>query len=119
MAEPLPGFVRRRGEVVVGTVAGLRAAKDLPRLVRAVAALPNHVRLPIMGEGRERAAILAEAARTGMRERVDLAADAEMRAARRGEAAVAVADYGEAAMIEACRTLYRSVAGKPILPVCA
>ena len=33
---PIPGFVRRPGEVVIGTVAGLRKVKNLPRLVRAV-----------------------------------------------------------------------------------
>ncbi|WP_076068573.1 glycosyltransferase [Sphingomonas montana] len=71
--EPLPGFVRRPGDVVVGTIAGLRAVKDLPRLVRAVAALPDHVRLLIVGEGPERGAILAEAARLGIAERVHLA----------------------------------------------
>ena len=31
------GFERRPGEVVIGTVAGLRAVKNLPRLVRAFA----------------------------------------------------------------------------------
>ena len=194
-AEPLPGFVRRPGEVVIGTIAGLRAVKDLPRLVRAVAALPDHVRLLIVGEGPERAAILAEAARAGMSDRVHLAgfhprpaavlghfdifalsseseqfpisvleamaaglpvaspdvgdvaamvsmenrpfvtagpepqglhdalarlvADDGLRAQLGGaNRVVAVAEYGEAAMIEAYRTLYGSVAGKPILPVC-
>lgn len=72
-AAPLPGFERRPGEIVVGTIAGLRAVKDLPRLVRAVAALPAHVRLLIVGEGPERAAVLAEAARTGVSDRVHLA----------------------------------------------
>src|SRR3546814_1925714 len=33
---PIPGFERRPGEVVIGTMAGLRKVKDLPRLVRAV-----------------------------------------------------------------------------------
>lgn len=73
MPEPLPGFARRPGEIVIGTIAGLRAVKDLPRLVRAVAALPAHVRLLIVGEGPERAAIVAEAARLGVTERVHLA----------------------------------------------
>lgn len=70
---PIPGFVRRPGEVVIGTVAGLRKVKDLPRLVRAVAALPPHVRLVIVGEGPERAAIAAEAAACGMTDRLLLA----------------------------------------------
>lgn len=67
---PIPGFERRAGEVVIGTVAGLRKVKDLPRLVRAVATLPPHVRLVIVGEGPERAAIAAEAAACGMTERL-------------------------------------------------
>lgn len=66
----IPGFERRAGEVVVGTVAGLRKVKDLPRLVRAVAALPPHVRLVIVGEGPERDAIRAGAAACGMADRL-------------------------------------------------
>jgi glycosyltransferase involved in cell wall biosynthesis len=67
---PISGFERRPGEVVIGTVAGLRKVKDLPRLVRAVAPLPANVRLVIVGEGPERDAILAEAAARGMAERL-------------------------------------------------
>ena len=66
----IPGLERRGGEVLIGTVAGLRKVKDLPRLVRAVAPLPAHVRLVIVGEGPERAAILAEAAACGMADRL-------------------------------------------------
>ena len=66
----IPGLDRRQGEVVIGTVAGLRKVKDLPRLVRAVATLPANVRLVIVGEGPERAAISAEAAACGMGERL-------------------------------------------------
>lgn len=66
----IPGFECGEGEVVIGTVAGLRKVKDLPRLVRAVAPLPPHVRLVIVGEGPERAAILAEAASCGMADRL-------------------------------------------------
>jgi glycosyltransferase involved in cell wall biosynthesis len=66
----IPGLVRREGEVVIGTVAGLRKVKDLPRLVRAVASLPSHVRLVIVGEGPERAAIAAEAAASGLADRL-------------------------------------------------
>jgi glycosyltransferase involved in cell wall biosynthesis len=62
----IPGFEPREGEVVIGTVAGLRKVKDLPRLVRAVATLPANVRLVIVGEGPERAAIEAEAVACGM-----------------------------------------------------
>lgn len=67
---PIPGFQRRKGEVVIGTVAGLRKVKDLPRLVRAVATLPGNVRLVIVGEGPERAAIAAEAAAAGIADRL-------------------------------------------------
>lgn len=67
---PIPGFERREGEVVIGTVAGLRKVKDLPRLVRAVAPLPPNVRLVIVGEGPEREAIQAEARACGMADRL-------------------------------------------------
>lgn len=66
----IPGFERREGEVVIGTVAGLRKVKDLPRLVRAVASLPQNVRLVIVGEGPEREAIRAEAAACGFADRL-------------------------------------------------
>jgi len=66
----IPGFQRRGGEIVIGTLAGLRAVKNLPRLVRAVAALDRPVRLVIVGEGPERAAIEAEAARLGIADRL-------------------------------------------------
>lgn len=66
----IPGLERRAGEVVIGTVAGLRKVKDLPRLVRAVASLPPNVRLVIVGEGPERAAIAAGAAACGMADRL-------------------------------------------------
>ena len=65
-----PGFVKRDGEIVVGTIAGLRTVKNLPRLVRAVAAAGPNVRLAIAGEGPERGAILAEAQRLGIADRV-------------------------------------------------
>ncbi len=65
-----PGFQKREGEVVVGTIAGLRTVKNLPRLVRAVAAAGPNVRLAIAGEGPERGAIMAEAERLGISERV-------------------------------------------------
>lgn len=65
-----PGFVKRDGEIVVGTIAGLRTVKNLPRLVRAVAAAGPNVRLAIAGEGPEREAILSEAHRLGIAGRV-------------------------------------------------
>lgn len=66
----IPGLGRRAGEVVIGTVAGLRKVKDLPRLVRAVATLPANVRLVIVGEGPERNAIAGEAAACGIADRL-------------------------------------------------
>ncbi len=66
----LPGFIKREGEVIVGTVAGLRAIKNLPRLVRACAAAGDNVRLVIVGEGPEKEMIMAEAARVGLGERL-------------------------------------------------
>ncbi len=68
--DALPGFTRQSGDVVVGTLAGLRAVKNLPRLVRAVASLPSNVKLVIVGDGPEREQIITEAARTGMSERL-------------------------------------------------
>ncbi|RJF85376.1 glycosyltransferase family 4 protein [Sphingomonas cavernae] len=62
----LPGFVRTKDEVVVGSVAGLRLVKNLPRLVRAVADAGKTLRLVIVGEGLERSAIEAEAVRLGV-----------------------------------------------------
>ena len=65
-----PGFQKRNGEIVVGTIAGLRSAKNLPRLVRAVASAGPNVRLAIVGDGPERGAIMAEAERLGIADRV-------------------------------------------------
>ena len=65
-----PGFQKRNGEIVVGTIAGLRTIKNLPRLVRAVAAAGPNVRLAIVGDGPERGAIMAEAERRGIADRV-------------------------------------------------
>ncbi len=70
VAGSIPGFARKPDDVVVGTLAGLRGVKNLPRLVRAVAAQPANVKLVIVGEGPERDAILAEAARCGIMDRL-------------------------------------------------
>lgn len=73
-ADAIPGFTRRPGEVVVGTLAGLRAVKNLPRLVRVFAAASRQVdvpaRLVIVGRGPEEAAIRAVAAREGVADRL-------------------------------------------------
>lgn len=66
----LPGFKKGKDEIIVGTLAGLRAVKNLPRLVRACAAAGDNVRLVIVGEGPEREAILVEAQRCGMSDRL-------------------------------------------------
>lgn len=66
----IPGLVRGEGDIVIGTLAGLRAVKNLPRLVRAVAVLPAHVKLVIVGEGPERDAIAAQVAALGLSGRV-------------------------------------------------
>ncbi len=72
--DAIPGFARRPGEVVVGTLAGLRPVKNLPRLVRAFAAATRVARTParlvIVGEGPDEAAIRAEAAAQGVAERL-------------------------------------------------
>jgi L-malate glycosyltransferase len=65
-----PGFQKRNGEIVVGTIAGLRTIKNLPRLVRAVAAAGPNVRLAIVGDGPEHGAIMAEAERLGIADRL-------------------------------------------------
>jgi glycosyltransferase involved in cell wall biosynthesis len=68
----LPSLIKHKGEFWVGTLAGLRAVKNLPRLVRAFAASPDEWQLVILGEGPERAAIEAEAERLGIEHRVHL-----------------------------------------------
>lgn len=70
--DALPRLVKRKGEFWVGTLAGLRAVKNLPRLVRAFASLPEEWQLVILGEGPERDAIRAEAAALGLAHRVHL-----------------------------------------------
>lgn len=64
--------VKRTGERWVGTLAGLRPVKQLPMMVRAVAALPENWQLVILGEGPDRQAIQAEADRLEISHRVHL-----------------------------------------------
>ena len=68
--DALPRLIKREGERWVGTLAGLRKVKNLPRLVRAFAGLPDEWQLVILGEGPERDAIRAEAIRLGIVHRV-------------------------------------------------
>jgi len=70
--DALPRVVKRPGEKWLGTLAGLRTVKNLPRLVRAFAGLPEEWQLVILGEGPERETIRAEALRLGAAHRVHL-----------------------------------------------
>lgn len=70
--DALPRVIKHRGERWLGTLAGLRPVKNLPRLVRAFAPLPDHWQLVILGEGPERDAIREEAMRLGVGHRVHL-----------------------------------------------
>ncbi|MFL0672386.1 MAG: glycosyltransferase family 4 protein [Erythrobacter sp.] len=75
-AAPDPAMLRvikRPGERWVGTLAGLRAVKQLPLLVEAMQALPEDWHLLIAGEGPEREAIRARAAQLELSHRVHLA----------------------------------------------
>lgn len=72
VSDAIAGLVKAPGELWLGTLAGLRAIKNLPRLVRAFAVMPAPWRLVILGEGPERGAIMAEAARLGLADRVHL-----------------------------------------------
>jgi glycosyltransferase involved in cell wall biosynthesis len=67
----IPGLETREAEVLIGTVAGLRAIKNLPRLVRAFAGMRfKNARLVIVGKGPESERILAEARALGVAHRV-------------------------------------------------
>lgn len=71
-ANAVPGLTKQPGDLWVGTLAGLRAVKNLPLLVRTFAGLPPTWQLVIVGEGPERAAIAAQASAMGIAERVHL-----------------------------------------------
>jgi len=68
----IPGLTHDPREVVIGSLAGLRAVKDLPLLVRACGGLSGRFRLVIVGEGPERGAILAAAQAMGIGDRLVL-----------------------------------------------
>lgn len=70
--DALPGLVKQPGELWAGTMAGLRAVKNLPDLVSACRLLRSPWKLVIVGEGPERAAIEARIAELGMQDRVFL-----------------------------------------------
>ena len=66
----IPGLVRRKGEVVIGAVAGLRAVKNLPMLVRACGGVSGRWRLVIVGQGPEEETIRQAAAMMGLADRL-------------------------------------------------
>lgn len=70
--DTVPGFIRRPGELVVGTVAPLRPEKNIGRLLRVFARLANlpSLRLIIAGDGVERAALEQLAVELGIADRV-------------------------------------------------
>ena len=68
----LPGLAKRPGEKWLGTLAGLRGVKNLPRLVRAFAAMSPEWHLVIVGEGPERGVIVDQAIAAGCETRVHL-----------------------------------------------
>lgn len=70
--DALRGVVKRKGEFWVGTLAGLRPVKNLPRLVRAFRNLPEDWHLVIVGDGPERDTIRAEADEYNIGHRVHL-----------------------------------------------
>jgi glycosyltransferase involved in cell wall biosynthesis len=64
-------FVKKPGEIVVGTCAALRPEKNLERLIRAFAASGAvNSRLVICGDGPERATLVTAAAANGLADRV-------------------------------------------------
>lgn len=68
----LPRLLKHKGEFWIGSLAGLRKVKQLEVLIRAMPMLPEQWQLVIAGEGPEREALLAEAERLGLEDRVHL-----------------------------------------------
>ena len=68
----IPGFARRPGELVIGTVAPLRPEKNIGRLIRTFADLDRSldVRLVVAGDGGERRALEQSARELGIGDRV-------------------------------------------------
>ncbi|MBB3981014.1 glycosyltransferase involved in cell wall biosynthesis [Sphingobium fontiphilum] len=64
--DAIPGLVRSRGKLIVGTLAGLRPVKNIRRLVRAVAQHKHRLQLVVVGEGEERDSIMREARALGL-----------------------------------------------------
>jgi glycosyltransferase involved in cell wall biosynthesis len=70
--DAVPGFARRSGELVIGTVAPLRPEKNLGRLLRVFAMLESTLtlRLVVAGDGSERRSLERLTAELGIAERV-------------------------------------------------
>jgi glycosyltransferase involved in cell wall biosynthesis len=70
--DAIPGFTRRAGELVVGTLAPLRPEKNIGRLLRVFAMLDTTVpvRLIVAGDGAERGALERLAQEFGISDRV-------------------------------------------------
>src|SRR5271156_5258828 len=70
--DDIGGFIRRPGELVVGTVAPLRREKNIGRLLRVFASLDPSLpaRLVIAGDGAERQTLARLAGEFGVSERV-------------------------------------------------
>jgi glycosyltransferase involved in cell wall biosynthesis len=69
--QAIPGLEPASEGVVIGTIAGLRAVKNLPRLVRCFAAMgKSTARLVIVGEGPESERIAGAAREAGVAARV-------------------------------------------------
>ena len=68
----IPRVVKRADEIWIGTVAGLRGVKALPRMVEAFAVLDDRFQLVILGEGPERQTIIQAAIDRGIGHRVHL-----------------------------------------------
>lgn len=68
----IPGFTRRPGELVIGTVAPLRPEKNVGRLLRVFATLDDSIptRLVVAGDGVERPALERLAGELGVAARV-------------------------------------------------
>jgi glycosyltransferase involved in cell wall biosynthesis len=72
LRDAVPGFSRRPGELVIGTVAPLRPEKNIGRLLQVFAALEadGPVRLIVAGDGSERAGLERQAHELGIAEHV-------------------------------------------------
>jgi glycosyltransferase involved in cell wall biosynthesis len=78
IGEP-PGFVKRPDEVIIGTVAPLRAEKSIARLIKIFAQLSpaEGLRLLLVGDGDQRASLEALAFELGIADRVVFAGHCE------------------------------------------